>query len=120
MERPLALPVGDRPHEDAAGADLQGSLWRLLGTNVEDMRHDARAGLQFANQLRPQPLVDALEQIERYHGRLADVRGEEVLVDEPDAVGHTRRAGSVSGDVDELRIDLDADAARAVLRRRSD
>ena len=58
-----------------------------------------------------QALVEALQEIQRHDGRLADVGGEKILGHESHAVRHARRGGILGRLLDERRIDFDADAA---------
>ena len=84
------------------------------------MRDDAGPRLQLLLQLRHQRLVDPRQEEERHDGRPADVRLEQILREEPDAVGHAGLLRVVGRLAVQLRVDLDADAERAVALRRRD
>ena len=84
------------------------------------MRDDPRPRTQLPPQLRHQLLVDSRQKEERHHRRLADVRLEQILRQEPDAIDDAGRLRVVLGPAIELRVDLDADAERTVPLRRRD
>src|SRR5204863_9440276 len=73
----------------------------------------ARTRRQLAQELGPQLEVDVVAQVDRDHGGAGQVGGEEILPEErhprADAGGQRR----VAADVDQLGIDLDADAVSA-------
>src|SRR6267378_7073384 len=85
--------------------------------HVVDVRDDACAGPQLAQQPRLDALVERRTEVERDDSGGAEVRGEEIALDELDEMGYPRgaRAGVRFGD--DLWIDFDPDTARAVLLR---
>src|SRR5690606_14129371 len=105
----------DRPEVDARRVDLLRAIGRPAVAHGESVRHDARAGTQFGLQARHQLLVEALQEVERDDGGLPDLdrRIEDVAADERDAVCNTGLAHLFGGFLDALRIDVDADRARA-------
>ena len=82
------------------------------------MRDDTGTWPQLALQFRHQLLIEPCEQEQRDDRRLADVRLEEILLHEPDAIADARLRQVVVGFTDANGVDLDADAARSVLFRR--
>jgi len=81
------------------------------------VRHDARAGAQLAHELRLKVLHHAGQQIQRKHRRLRDVRLENVLLNEFDAITDAALLRLVVAAIDELGIDIDSHAARTVAQR---
>ena len=81
-------------------------------------RYDARAGTQLAAKLRLQIAVDAGREVERHDGRRRDVGGEQISLYEGDLVVQVHFPNDLARRADELGIELDADAARAVFLRR--
>src|SRR5260221_5650421 len=92
-----ATSAGDRPQVDTAAVDRDRFLRRPLRSHVENVGHDARPRLQLSNELRSQPLVDALEKVERDDARLAEIGGEQGLCGEPHASRDSNRPGSHPG-----------------------
>ncbi len=70
---------------------------------------------QLAQQLRPKAEVDLGREVESDHRGHAHVGGEEVLLHERDPVGDAGAGGVLTGFADALGVEIDADAARAVL-----
>src|SRR5207247_10000931 len=79
---------------------------------------DPRARPELAPQLRLEPRVDALVEPHRHDGRRRNVGGEEVTLEERRAIGDLAFTRDLSRDLDQMRVDFDADRARAVLLRR--
>src|SRR5258705_2551897 len=113
---PRSLPGSGRPHrpeENRPIADLD-LLLRLPGAQVERVRDDARPRLQFLHQLWREPRVHGGRQIDSDDRRGTDVRGEEVFLPERHLVGDVLGARPRGRFAHALRVDVDADAARAV------
>ena len=87
---------------------------RLPVAHVERVRDDARARLQLLLQLRNQLQIERRQQVQRDHGRLADVGREQILIEEFHLVADAAALQVLGRFLDALRIDVDADAARAV------
>jgi hypothetical protein len=100
--------------------DRFGEVRLPLLAQVPVVGDDARAGPQLLEDARPKLDVELPEEIERKHGGRPQVRDEQVVGNELDAVGDARAAGVVITEIDEIGLDLDAQAARAELRRRGD
>src|SRR4026209_329837 len=100
--------IGNGPQEHAAAVDRDRLLCRPLGPHVEDVRHDARPGLQLAHQFRAEALVDALQQIQRDDSCGSQIRREQISRHEADTVGDTRGGGVLPRVLDKRRIHLDA------------
>jgi hypothetical protein len=81
---------------------------------------DARALAQFGPELRLESRVDAGPQEQRDHRGRRDVHGEEVTLDEGDFVRDAMLDRGLARDLDQRGIELDPDAASAVLLRRAD
>ncbi len=92
------------------GVDLVG----LPVAHAEGVRHDARARLELPGQNRPELEVRRRQQVERHDGGLGHVGGQRVLQLEGDQVRDARVLGVRVGFGNPLRVDVDADAARAV------
>src|SRR5579862_2663533 len=83
----------------------------------ELVRHDPGAGAKLAPQLRLEPGVDPVRQPQRDDRRGGQIGGEQVALDERRAIADLALPRHLPGDLHEMRIDLDADRARAVLLR---
>ena len=113
VDLPLAADLGRHdPEIDVAAVDVLMHL-RLPVAHVEGMRDDAAAGLHGVEDLRTQPQVDVGEQIHRHHVGLRQVLLEQVGDLELDLVGDAGLGGVLVGFLDALRVDVDAEAARA-------
>jgi hypothetical protein len=77
------------------------------------VRDDPRARTQLALKLRPQTQVDRRREIERHHGRIGQIRLEEIALPEGHPVAHPGALRRLDAQGHQLRIDLDADAAGA-------
>src|SRR5262245_20366930 len=84
------------------------------------MRDNWCPGLELVPQPRTQLAVVVPLQEKRYHRRVAELRLEEIALHEPHAVSDARRACVLDRVADAVRVDVDADATRAELPRRSD
>ena len=124
--RRLALAHPRLPHPGGAGGDdpeVQAMLalpaahaLHAVGlpvAHVEIVGDDTYARRQLAQELGAQPQIHIVAQVERHHGGARQVGDEQVLPEERDARAHPGRQRRVTTDVDQLGIDLDADAARA-------
>src|SRR5262245_57800253 len=65
----------------------------LPGAHVEVVRHDAAARGELGEELRPQAAVQIGAEIERHDGRVAQIRLEDVLLDETHAVAQSEARG---------------------------
>ena len=77
------------------------------------MRDDAGAGPEFLQQLGAQLHGHIREQVERHHARPGQVRLEEVLHLEGDLVGNPVPDRIPAGEVDQRRIEIHTEPARA-------
>src|SRR5688500_5056884 len=84
--RDLRLPRRDAPQVNRRAIHVFGALG-LPVTHREGMRDDAGAGAQFFHQFGAQLEVEFGKQVERDHGRFADIRFEQVALDELHLVG---------------------------------
>src|SRR5919204_914741 len=129
LERELALRqlvlAGDaRRHdpEERGTPRAVARLHRLLGIGLpvahgEGVRRDARAGLQ-RQELRPQLQVDIRQQEHGDHSGFREVGLEEIGLHELDAFVDTCLVRVLLRELDHVRVVLDAERARAALRRR--
>src|SRR2546421_9411824 len=121
--RQLPLSRDARRHdpEERRAPGAIARLYRLLHVGLpvahrERVRRDARAGLE-AEQLWPELQVDVRQQEHGDDGRLREIGLEEIGLHELHAVGDARRARVVPGELDHVRVVLDAHRPRAALRR---
>ena len=84
------------------------------------MRDDPRARPHLLEQARAQVEIDQRQEIGRHHVGLAEVGVEQVLHREGRAVADAGLGGVGDGFLDELRVEVDAEGARAALRRGDD
>src|SRR5262245_41278136 len=82
------------------------------------MRDHACAGPQLAHEPRLDALVERRTEVERDDSGGAQIRREEIALDELDEVGHSRGARAGIRFSDELWIDFDPDTPSPVLLRR--
>src|SRR6185503_13342063 len=99
----------------AAGAEV-GGLVGLPFAHGEGVGDDARAGLQ-VEDLRPQLEVDVRQQEHGDHGGLGEVGLEQVRLHELRALGDAFFRGVALRQLDHVGVVLDAEGARAALRR---
>src|SRR5262249_54521808 len=114
---------GDGPEINrilAAVAPNVQDLLREPVAHVVPMRDDARAALELALQLRAHREVQLAREKERDHRCLAKVCGEEVFVQEPDAIDDIRLARIFPALGNARGVDIDTDAARSELARGRD
>ena len=81
------------------------------------MGDDAGAGLQFPGKLLLDVAQHARQEIQGDDGGLADIRLEEVALDELHAIGDAHLLRVLVGELDELGIDVDAHAALGLVLR---
>src|SRR5437867_3482660 len=111
------------PQEYVAGAPAVPDAARALGAPVAHampVRDDARTARELALQARPQPEIHLRRKKERDDARAGELGAEEVFLPEGDAFGDAGRRRVGARLADALRIDVYADAARAVAARRLD
>src|SRR5262245_14234160 len=96
-----------RPEVDHAAVDVERLGWLRLA-HVEGMRDDAGPWLDVVVQLWQQLEVERGQQIQRDDRRLADVGGEEILVEELHAIADAGALEILGRFLDALRIDVDA------------
>src|SRR5712691_2862375 len=84
------------------------------------MRDDARAGAELTQELRTQAKVELAGKIERHHGRRAQIRLEEILLNEANALSQTGPLGRARALGHHPRIDLDAHPPCAEITRGGD
>ncbi len=99
-------------------AHLQALVRRPVG-DAAVVRHDARARLEL-QQLRQQLGVEIRQQIERHHRRAGEVGLEDVAHLEARKIADARLARILGGMLHQVRIQVDAEPARAALRRFDD
>ena len=113
----LAVDLGESDYEHGSTSMVCSGFQSPMSNACDTMR---RAGLELLQQLRAQLQVERRQQVERHDRRLADVALEQVLMQDLDPVGHAVLRDVLVGFLDALRVDVDADAARAELLRRGD
>ena len=84
---------------------------RLPVAHAELMRHDAGPRAQFLQELGPETFVDRGQEIQRDDCRRRNVGLEDVTFDEADPIGDAGFLGVARRLGDELRVEIDPDAA---------
>ncbi|ABC43867.1 collagen a1 [Salinibacter ruber DSM 13855] len=106
-------PEVDRFLSDLARAEVDDPV-RLPVAHPKVVRDDPVPRVQCPEQLRAQLHVDLRPQVQGHDRRLAQVGLKQVSLPKLDQVGDPGRLRVLAGLGDQLRIDLDADAAGAV------